>query len=121
MAAFVEMDDRVTLSVQLEQNIGPVILINEINVNPEYIDEFLKVWTKDAGILKQQPGFISAQLHRGIAGSCTFINCAVWESTDSYKQAFNNPDLSKLSDFPANSVSPHLFKKVAVPGICLGD
>lgn len=66
MAAFVEMDDRVTLSVQLEQNIGPVILINEINVNPEDIDEFLKVWTKDAGILKQQPGFISAQLHRGI-------------------------------------------------------
>ena len=70
--------------------------------------------------MKQQPGFISAQLYGGIAGSCMFINYAVWESTDSYKRAFDNPDLSKLSDFPANSVSPHLFKKVAVPGICVG-
>jgi hypothetical protein len=39
-----------------------------------------------------------------------------------YKQAFDrpsNPSLSTLSDFPANIVSPHLFKKVAVPGICV--
>lgn len=119
MAKFVEMDDRVTLSRQTEQNIGPVILVDEINVNPDDIDEFLKVWTKDSTILKQQPGFISAQLHRGIAGSCTFINYAVWESTDSYKRAFEHPDLSKLSDFPATSISPHLFKKVSVPGICV--
>ena len=41
---------------------------------------------------------------------------------DRYKQAFDrpsNPSLSTLSDFPANIVSPHLFKKVAVPGICV--
>lgn len=120
MATFIEMDDRVTLSTQMDQNIAPVILINEISVDPENIEEFLKVWAKDANIMKQQPGFISAQLYRGIAGSCMFINCAVWESTDSYKRAFDNPDLSKLSDFPANSVSPHLFKKVAVPRICVG-
>jgi hypothetical protein len=50
------------------------------------------------------------------------INYAVWESSDRYKQAFDrpsNPSLSTLSDFPANTVSPHLFKKVAVPGICV--
>lgn len=94
--------------------------VSKLNLilTPEDIDEFLKVWTKDAGILKQQLGFISAQLHRGIAGSCMFINYAVWESTDSYKQAFENPDLSNLSDFLAISVSPHLFKKVSVPDIC---
>ena len=122
MAKFVEMDDRVTLSTQMDQNAGPVILINEINVNPEDIDQFLKAWAKDAGIMKQQPGFISVQLYRGIAGSCTFINYVVWKSSDHYKQAFyghSNSSLSTLSDFPANTVSPHLFKKVAVPGICV--
>jgi hypothetical protein len=30
--------------------------------------------------MKQQPGFISTQLHRGTAGSTTLVNVAVWES-----------------------------------------
>lgn len=122
MAKFVEMDDRVTLSTQMEQIVGPVILINKIGVNPNNIDQFLKAWKKDATIMKQQPGFISAQLYRGIAGSCTFINYAVWETSEHYKKAFDrptNPSLSILMDFPAVTVSPHLFRKVAVPGICV--
>jgi quinol monooxygenase YgiN len=122
MAKFVEMDDRVTLSTQMEQIVGPVILINKIGVNPNNIDQFLKAWRKDATIMKQQPGFISAQLYRGIAGSCTFINYAVWETSEHYKKAFTrptNPSLSTLMDFPAVTVSPHLFWKVAVPGICV--
>lgn len=122
MAKFVEMDDRVTLSTQMEQIVGPVILINKIGVNPNNIDQFFKAWKKDATIMKQQPGFISAQLYRGIAGSCTFINYAVWETSEHYKKAFDrptNPSLSTLMDFPAVTVSPHLFRKVAVPGICV--
>jgi hypothetical protein len=73
--------------------------------------------------MKKQLGFISTQLYRGIAERCTFINYAVWESSDHYKQAFgrpSNPSLSTLSDFPTNTVSPHLFKKVAMSGICVG-
>jgi quinol monooxygenase YgiN len=63
--------------------------------------------------LKQQPGFISAHLHRGIAGSSTFINYAAWESAEHFKQAFNSPGFrSSVADLPP------LFKKVAVPGIC---
>lgn len=122
MAKFVEMDDRITLSTQMEQIVGPVILINKIGVNPNNIDQFFKAWKKDATIMKQQPGFISAQLYRGIAGSCTFINYAVWETSEHYKKAFDrptNPSLSTLMDFPAVTVSPHLFRKVAVPGICV--
>jgi quinol monooxygenase YgiN len=120
MAKLVEMDEKVKISTQIEENIvDPVILINIINVNPNDADQFPKAWAADAAILKKQPGFISAQLHRGIAGSSTFINYAVWESTEHYKRAFDNPNLSKLSDFPANTISPHLFKKVAVPGICV--
>jgi hypothetical protein len=124
MAKFVEMDNRITLLTQMDQTIGTAILINKIDVNPNDIDQFFKAWRgKDATTMKQQPGFISAQLHRGIAGSCTFINHAVWESSEHYKKAFNrptNPSLSTLMDFTADTVSHHLFRKVGVPGIC-GD
>jgi heme-degrading monooxygenase HmoA len=70
-----------TLEKQLEDNIGPVILINKFHLDPKDVSQFLKAWASDAQIMKQQSGFISTQLHRGIAESCTFINYAVWEST----------------------------------------
>ena len=74
----------------------------------------------DAAYLKNQPGFISAQLHRGIRGSGVFVNYAVWESSIHLKKALNNIDLEvTLSDYPPSTVvSPHIFKKVSVPGIC---
>lgn len=86
------MDEMVTLSAQMEQNISPVILINKFNVKPEDVDQLLKAWAADAAYFKQQPGFISTQLHRGIGGSCVFINYAVWESTQQFKEVFNRPD-----------------------------
>ena len=69
----------------------------------------------------RQPGFISAQLHRGIGGSRVFVNYAVWESTAHFKRAFTNPEFqSKLGQYPPSAVaSPHLFSKVAVPGMCV--
>jgi hypothetical protein len=74
MAKFVEMDEQVTLSKQMEDDVGgSVILINKFTIKAEDVDQFLKAWTDDAAIFKQQPGFISTQLHRGIAGSGTFI------------------------------------------------
>ena len=90
-------------------------------MNPEDVDEFLKAWEADAAYFKSQPGLISAQLHKGIGGSSTFINYAIWESTAQLKKAVNNIDLqSRLSNYPASTViSPHIFKKVAVPGICV--
>jgi quinol monooxygenase YgiN len=122
MATFSEMDEKeVTLSEQLEENVSPVILINKFNVNPEEADQLLKAWADDAAYFKSQPGFISAQLHRGIGGSGVFVNYAIWESTTHLKKALNNIDIqTRLSEYPASTVvSPHLFKKVAVPGICV--
>lgn len=52
------MDETITLDKQLEENIGPVILINKINLDPEDVNQFLKAWASDAEIMKQQPGFI---------------------------------------------------------------
>jgi heme-degrading monooxygenase HmoA len=71
--------------------------------------------------MRHQPGFISTQLHRGVGGSRVFINYAVWESTEHFKRALTNPEFqSKLGHYPPSAVaSPHLFRKVAVPGICV--
>jgi heme-degrading monooxygenase HmoA len=118
---FVEMDERVTLSEQTEQSVGPVILINKFNVKPEESEKFIKAWADDASFFKRQPGFISTQLHRGIGGSSIFLNYAVWESTDHFKRAIDNPGFeSGLGKYPPSTIaSPHLFKKVSVPGICV--
>lgn len=121
MVKIVEMDDRITLEKQLDEDAGPIIVMNKFNVRPDEVDEFLKVFAKTTETFKQQPGFISAQLHRRIASSGTFINYVVWESAAHFKQAFNRPEFhsNMASILPNTVMSTHLFKKVAVPGICV--
>lgn len=121
MPKFIEMDVTVALADQLRTDEGPVVLINTFVVPPEEADRFLAAWSADAAIMKAQPGFISTQLHRGIAGSGTFLNYAVWQSVASFRAAFANPAFrARLGDYPETAtVSPHLFRKVEVPGICV--
>jgi quinol monooxygenase YgiN len=122
MAKIVQMDERVSIFTQMEEDVGPVILINKFSVDPKEFDQFLKGWATEAAKFKEQPGFISTQLHMGIGGSGTFVNYAVWESVSQFKKAVNNvmnPN-DRMSAYPASTVaSPHLFKKIAVPGICV--
>ena len=116
-----EMDEHVTYMQQLQQDDGPVVLINEFNVPPEDSDRFIAVWADDAAFMKRQPGFISTQLHRGTSGSSTFVNVAVWESARALGEAFRSPEFQRrAARYPDNTVAaPHVFKKVAVPGICV--
>ncbi|HSF49879.1 MAG TPA: antibiotic biosynthesis monooxygenase family protein [Nitrososphaeraceae archaeon] len=100
-------------------------MINKFNVDPDKTEQFVKDWAKDATKFKQQPGFVSAQLHKGIGKSSIFINYAVWESIAHYKEAvnklvFSSETQSGLLKYDDDSlvISPHLFKKVAVHGIC---
>lgn len=122
MAKFIEMDESVGIFNQMEKDVGPVILINKFNVSPDELDQFVKGWAAEAEKFKEQPGFISTQLHKGIGGSSTFVNYAVWESAALFKKAVSrvmDPN-DKMSVYPPSTVaSPHLFKKVAVPGICV--
>ena len=86
MAKFVEMDESNTLKDQLESQVtGAVILINKFNVESDEVEQFLKAWEEDAIQFKNQAGFISAQLHKGIGRSTVFINYAVWESLKHFK------------------------------------
>jgi quinol monooxygenase YgiN len=116
------MDQYVSHETQLaDDRTGPVVLVNVFHVPPDRGDELADFW---AGILrrfKDQPGFISAQFHRGTAGSGTFLNYAVWESTAHYRAAFGNPEFQALLDgYPEGTVAtPHLFAKVAVPDVCI--
>ena len=122
MSTFIEMDNTVTLADQLaSEEVGPVVLINTFVVPPEDADALLAVWSRDAAIMKRQPGFISSQLHRGIAGGGAFLNYAVWQSVPHFRAAFANPEFrAKLSEYPESAkASPHLFRKVEVPGMCI--
>jgi heme-degrading monooxygenase HmoA len=82
---------------------------------------FLQVWQDDAAFMQRQLGFISTQLHRAIGASPTYLNYAIWESNAHFRAAFSRPEfVAKLSAYPSSAVaSPHLFQKVAVPGICV--
>jgi heme-degrading monooxygenase HmoA len=72
--------------------------------------------------MKQQPGFISTQMHRGIAGSTVFMNYAVWESVAHFRAAFQHPEFKKsMERYPSSTVaSPHLFARLTVPNLCVG-
>jgi heme-degrading monooxygenase HmoA len=121
MVKIVEADDKVSLSAQLDVDAGAVVVMNKFNVGANEVDEFMKVFEETTRYFKQQPGFISAQLHRGIANSTTFVNYVVWESAADFKRAFNNPQFKSnmANTLPNTVMSPHLFKKVAVQGICV--
>jgi heme-degrading monooxygenase HmoA len=102
-----EMDERTTYLEQLQEDDGPVVLINQFAVPPEDAERFLEAWADNSAFMKQQPGFISTQLHRGTAGSSTFVNVAVWESATSLGRAFRSPEFqARAARYPRAS-SPY--------------
>jgi heme-degrading monooxygenase HmoA len=117
-----ELDKSVSIRDQLtDESNEPVIPVNVFHVSPEQADALVSAWADDARYFKAQVGFISAQLHRGTSGSGTFLNYAVWESVGAFKAAFGNPEFqTKLVHYPDGTTgSPHLFRKIAVDGVCI--
>jgi heme-degrading monooxygenase HmoA len=115
------LDPAFPIQRQLEVDAGPVVLVNVFTLDKADEQTFLQAWQNDAAFMKRQPGFISTQLHRAIGESPTYLNYAVWESTAHFRAAFTHPEFrAKLSTYPSSAVaSPHLFQKLAVPGICV--
>jgi heme-degrading monooxygenase HmoA len=116
------LDPNVPIFQQLSAEVTPVILVNVFHVAEQDIAALQKAWEDDANWMKQQPGYISTQLHRGIAGSTVFLNYAIWESVAHFRAAFNHPEFkSALERYPASAVaSPHLFTRLNVPNLCVG-
>ena len=121
MALLRPLDPAFPIDRQVAIDASPVVLVNLFTLDKADEQTFLKTWQDDAAFMKRQPGFISTQLHRAIGDNPTYLNYAVWESTAAFRAAFSHPEFrTKLSLYPSSAVaSPHLFQKVAVPGICV--
>jgi len=121
MAQLRPLDPTFPIDRQIAIDAGPVVLVNVFTLHKADEQSFLRIWQEDAAFMKRQPGFISTQLHRAIGDSPTYLNYAVWESNAAFRAAFSHPEFrAKISAYPASVVgSPHLFQKVAVPGICV--
>ena len=114
------LDPACPIDQQLSCTAHPVVLVNLLTVAEDDIPALMSAWEKDANWMKQQPGFLSTQLHRAVGGSHMFMNYAVWESVDHFRAAFTHTDfVSALAAYPSSAVAqPHLFAKVAVPNLC---
>lgn len=115
------LDPAFPIDRQIGLDAAPVVLVNIMTLDKADEATFLKAWQNDAAFMKRQPGFISTQLHRAVGDSPTYLNEAVWESIADFRAAFTHPEFrAHISAHPASAVaSPHLFQKVAVPGICV--
>lgn len=122
MVNFEELDATVSLADQMQHDEGPIVLMNVFSINAEDEQALLAAWAHDADFMKMQPGYISTQLHKGIAGSSTYINYAIWQGVESFRNAFTHPEFQRrIADYPASAVArPHLFKKLAVNNHCVG-
>jgi heme-degrading monooxygenase HmoA len=115
------LDPAFPIDRQLAVDVTPVVLVNLFTLDAADEPAFLEAWQTDAAFMKRQPGFISTQLHRAVGTQPTYLNYAVWESTGHFRAAFTHPEFrAGLAAYPSSGVaSPHLFQKVAVPGICV--
>lgn len=122
MVQFQPLDANVPIFQQLQIDQSPVILVNVFRVAAADLPALLKAWAKDAEWMKRQPGFISTQLHQGIAGSTVLLNYAVWESVAHFRAAFNHPEFEAAMDqYPSSAIaSPHLFTRLSIPNLCVG-
>jgi heme-degrading monooxygenase HmoA len=116
------LDARVSIFRQIETDQSPVVLVSIFHVPEADLSSLLKAWEADAAWMKRQAGFISTQLHQGIAGSTVLMNYAVWESVAHFRAAFSHAEFKEsLAQYPSSAVaSPHLFTRLSVPNLCVG-
>lgn len=122
MSKFKELNENTSLAQQMQSSdSGSIVLINVFTVAPSEEEELVAAWSHDADFMRKQPGYISTQLHKGVGGSPTFVNYAIWENIESFRNAFQHPEFQKrIAQYPSSAIaSPHLFKKVAVSGHCV--
>jgi quinol monooxygenase YgiN len=119
-----ELEEQVPYEKQLQDHRHePVVLMILFTMKAEDMEAFKTAWARDAAFTKAQPGFISAQLHQGIEESTAFLDYAVFENVASLAAMTRQPEFAPLRKlYPDSAVaSLHLFRRVAIPGICLGE
>jgi quinol monooxygenase YgiN len=122
MLKHVEMDPSLPMIEQYgDKTNAPVILINLFDVDPKDNAAFKEAWAKDSAFFRAQPGYISAQLHHGIGNSRMWLNYAVFETVADFAATNDQPQFKPLRGIYPDSATahPHLFRCVAIPGICV--
>ena len=112
----------ITIAEQRDMEVpGPVVLLNIFTVREGDQERMLEIWREDAGLMSRQPGYITTQLHQAVGAANVLINYAVFESIESYREAWNQPEFQALLEkSPEGAIArPILLQKVAVPGICV--
>ena len=120
MVNFKPLDPKFSINEQLSLDAGPVVLVNLFTVDTEDEVALVEAWRNDALFMKNQPGYISTQLHKAIGDSCMYLNYAVWDSVADFRNAFSSPEFQNaLSHYPSSAVTaPHLFEKISVSNCC---
>ena len=54
-------DYRLTFKQQLEENVGPVVLMSTVRVTPDQVDNVFDGFRRQITIMRHRPGLISAQ------------------------------------------------------------
>jgi hypothetical protein len=122
MLKHLEMDPSLPMSDQYRDTTNaPVILINLFDVDPKDGAAFSAAWARDAAFFRAQPGYISSQLHHGIGNSRMWLNYAVFETVADFAATNEQPEFGPLrGGYPDSATArPHLFRAVAIPGICV--
>ena len=116
------LDPKFPIQEQFGQDeTGPLVLLNVFLLDAADEPAFMAAWEKDASYMRRSPGYISAQLHRAVGPSPCYFNQEVWQSLEAFRNAFSDPAFkAALADYPSSAVtSPHLFRRIAVDGICV--
>jgi quinol monooxygenase YgiN len=124
MLQFQDLDPEVSLYSQFANTLDEaVILVNVFHVDLADQEDFKLAWQQDATFFCAQPGCLSAQLHQGIEGSHMFLNYAVFENAAAFAATTKQPQFGPLREiYPDSAIAhPHLFRRIAVPGICVGE
>jgi heme-degrading monooxygenase HmoA len=89
-----------------------VVLINVFSVAENHEAEFVKMWTEALELIKNEPGFIDAKLHKSLdpKAQFQFINVAHWESQEAWKVAFDKLQLEELTQQVPYEQTPALYQ-----------
>lgn len=74
--------------IQLSRkNAGPVTQVTQWKVPAASAEQLKHAWEADAVLLREQPGCISVQLHRGVGEKGVFLSYIVWRSVEHFLKA----------------------------------
>jgi heme-degrading monooxygenase HmoA len=117
-----EIDPSCTFFSQVDSaGEGPVTVINTLVTPQGRLQAAVDDWRKNVSAMQAMPGFVSAQLYRGVGDSQVMTNVAVWASAADLKNALER-EFRETADAPRDGTLayPVLVRKEAVPGVCEG-